>query len=349
MLTEKQVSEIREHLGKAQNPLFFFDNDPDGLCSFLLLRRYIERGKGVAIKGSASMSEDYFRKVNELNPDYIFILDKPLVSKEFFDEVEKVNLPVVWIDHHKINLELVPDFVNYYNPVFNKNPTEEPVTALSYQVANKKEDSWIGVVGCIADKFVPDFYPEFRKQFPELSIDSDDAFDIYYNSRVGEVAKMFSFGLMDRTTNVVNMLKFLSEVKGPYDVIEENSKNKNLHERFNELYGKYKTLIGKAELKANSPESEKMIFFTYGGETGMSADISNRLSYLFPGRYIAVGRISEGKISFSIRGKNVREILLKTLEDIPGGTGGGHNDAVGTRIPEKDLKVFEKRFRELLE
>lgn len=32
MLTEKQISEIREHLEKAQNPLFFFDND-DGLCS----------------------------------------------------------------------------------------------------------------------------------------------------------------------------------------------------------------------------------------------------------------------------------------------------------------------------
>ena len=44
MLTKKQINEIREHLEKAQNPLFFFDNDPDGLCSFLLLQRYIGRG-----------------------------------------------------------------------------------------------------------------------------------------------------------------------------------------------------------------------------------------------------------------------------------------------------------------
>ena len=30
--TEKQIKEIRDHLDRAQNPVFFFDNDPDGLC-----------------------------------------------------------------------------------------------------------------------------------------------------------------------------------------------------------------------------------------------------------------------------------------------------------------------------
>jgi len=45
MLTETQINEIKEHLEKAQNPLFFFDNDNDGLASFLLLRRYIDRGR----------------------------------------------------------------------------------------------------------------------------------------------------------------------------------------------------------------------------------------------------------------------------------------------------------------
>ncbi|MEK9185033.1 MAG: hypothetical protein AAB866_02620 [Patescibacteria group bacterium] len=46
MLTEKQINEIKEHLEKAQNPVFFYDNDPDGLCSFLLLQRYIDDGVG---------------------------------------------------------------------------------------------------------------------------------------------------------------------------------------------------------------------------------------------------------------------------------------------------------------
>jgi len=63
MITKKQILEIREHLEKAQNPIFFFDNDGDGLCSFLLLQRYIGRGKGVAMK--TSDAGNYFKKVQE--------------------------------------------------------------------------------------------------------------------------------------------------------------------------------------------------------------------------------------------------------------------------------------------
>jgi len=119
MLTEKQVLEIKEHLQNAQNPVFFFDNDQDALCSFLLLQRYIGRGKGVPIKTFPALEVDYFRKINELNADYIFILDKPAVSREFFEEVKQINIPVVWIDHHEINKEEIPNFVNYYNPLYN--------------------------------------------------------------------------------------------------------------------------------------------------------------------------------------------------------------------------------------
>ena len=96
MLTTSQDNEIREHLMAAQNPIFFFDNDLDGLCSFLLLQRYIGKGKGVAIKTFPYLDIGYYRKVTELKADYIFILDKPLVSKEFLEQVEQVNIPVVW-------------------------------------------------------------------------------------------------------------------------------------------------------------------------------------------------------------------------------------------------------------
>ena len=105
MLTTKQIDQIKEHLNNAQNPLFFFDNDPDGLCSFILLQRYIKRGKGFPVK-SAPLDKDYFRKINEFNPDYLFILDIPTVSEEFFEEIRKLNLPLTCIDHHNIDTSL---------------------------------------------------------------------------------------------------------------------------------------------------------------------------------------------------------------------------------------------------
>ncbi len=186
MLTKKQIKEIKEHLEKAQNPVFFFDNDNDGLCSFLLLRRYIGRGKGVAIKSFPEMNEEYFRKVTELNADYIFILDKPIVSPAFFKEVKNFNIPTVWIDHHDVQVK-IPDFVYYYNPSLKKSNKNEPVTYLCYNIAQKKEDLWLAVIGCISDRFSPKFYSDFVKLYPDLSIKSKDAFDIFYKSGIIDI------------------------------------------------------------------------------------------------------------------------------------------------------------------
>lgn len=342
MLNKKQMDEIREHLEAAQNPVFFFDNDPDGLCSFLLLRRYLGRGKGVAVRSFPDLTVDYFRKVHELEADYIFILDKPIVSKEFFDEVEEHNIPVVWIDHHDV--QEVPEFVNYYHPL-SAGKNNEPVTYLCYKLSEKKEDAWIAVIGCIFDKYVPDFYPEFEKNYPDLSVKYDDAFDIFYKSSIGKIAKIFSFGLKDRTTNVVNMLRFLTEVKTPYEVLEETSKNFSMHNRFNQINEKYQKLMEKAILVGKA--SDEILFFQYGGELSISGDLANELNYRFPEKIIVVVYLSGIKANISARGKNVRSLILKAIEGLEDSTGGGHSDAVGAKIRVEDIERFRERLGEV--
>ncbi len=341
MLTSKQVKEIREHLERAGSPIFFFDNDVDGLCSFLLLQRYVDKGKGVPIKSFPKMNITYFRKVEELNADYIFILDKPLVSKEFFDEAEKRNIPVVWIDHHDVQDEHdeMPEFVNYYNVAFNKDKSNEPVTYLCYQIINdarKKEDLWFGVVGCISDKFVPDFYEQFKKEYPDLSIEGEDAFDILYSSRIGKIVEILSFALKDRTTNVVNMMKFLMQVKSPYEVLEDSSKNHTMHYRFKQIDEKYQHLLKKAEELEKT--SGKLLFFQYGGEMSMSSDLANELSYKFKDKIIVVVYIKGSKANISGRGKNVKEFILKAISGLEDSRGGGHEDAVGAQVRVEDIE-----------
>ncbi len=343
MLTKKQIKEIKQHLEKAQNPVFFFDNDPDGLCSFLLLQRYIGRGKGIAIKSFPELNAEYFRRVSELNADYIFILDKPLVSKEFFDEVRNFNVPVVWIDHHNVTA-YVPDFVHYYNTVLNKSKKNEPVTYLCYQITNKKEDLWLAVSGCIFDRYVPDFYPEFSKAYPELAIKSKDAFDIFYKSQIGKITKIFCFALKDRISNVVKMIRFLTAVKSPHDVLEETSKNHEMHLRFKQIYKKYEKLLKKAESIADG----KLLFFQYAGDLSISADLSNELSYLFPEKIIVVVYIRGIKGNISVRGKKVRDKVIKAIEGLEGATAGGHEDAVGAQVRIEDLEKFRERLEELI-
>jgi single-stranded DNA-specific DHH superfamily exonuclease len=339
MLTKKQIKEIKEHLERAQNPVFFFDNDADGLCSFILLQRYIGRGKGVAIKSFPGLTKDYFRRVRELNADYIFILDKPVVDKDFFKEVEKVNLPVVWIEHHEIENKNFPSFVSYYNPIYNKKKSNEPVTALCFQITQRKDDLWIAVAGCIADKFVPDFYHEFIKQYPILAINSDDAFEIYYRSDIGKISRILGYGLMDRTTNVINMLKILMKAKTPYDVLNEDGKNFFMHTRFKEIKSKADKYIQQASFQIND---SKLLFFKYSGSMSISSDVSNELSYLFPDKIIVVAYVSGIKANISARGKGIKKIILKSIEGLEGATGGGHEDAVGAMVKINDLEKFKE-------
>ena len=346
MLTEKQIIKIKEHLNNAQNPLFFFDNDPDGLCSFILLQKYIGRGKGFPVK-SASLDKNYLRRINELNPDYLFILDVPTVSEEFFEEIRKINLPVVWIDHHHTDKNKIPDFVNYYNPLLGKN-FPSSTTYLCYEVTKKKEDLWITIVGSISDNFVPEIYGEFKKLYPDLSLDSSDAFEILYNSKIGVIAHLLNCGLKDKTTNVIKMIKFLMKVTTPYEILEKTPKNREMHEKFEIINKKLKKFLEKAQEEANA--SDKLVFFEYGGDTSMSAEISNSLKYLFPGRIIFVAYVAEGFVNISGRGKNVKKFLEKTLEqgNFENARGGGHENAVGARIMKKDLEGFRELIKKVI-
>jgi single-stranded DNA-specific DHH superfamily exonuclease len=341
MLTEKEVSEIREHLEKAQNPIFFFDNDADGLASFLLLRRYIGRGKGVAIKSFPGLNASYARKLYELKPDYIFVLDKPAVEEEFLEEARKLNLPMVWIDHHNVEK---PDIDNYYNPYHN-DKTNEPVSYLSYKIIEKKEDIWIAMVGCIGDGTLPDFSEEFEKKYPELWGENlKTAFQALYTTEIGKITRILSFALKDRTTKVVNMMKYLCAVNSPYDVLDEE-KARAILQRFKQINEKYSRLVERAKKLAGG----KVLFFKYGGELSISADISNELFFLFPEKIIVVAHLKGTKVSLSMRWKkDIRKLTLKAIEGLEGATGGGHEHATGAQMAVEDLPKFKENLMKLI-
>lgn len=345
MLTEKQMDEIKEHLERAQNPLFFFDNDNDGLASFLLLRRFLDRGKGVAIKSFPGLNLSYYRKVEELGPDYIFILDKAIVSEDFLKKAREDNLPVVWIDHHQVE-EDCKDFegVFYYNPFFN-DKTNEPVSYICYDITGKKEDIWLAVIGCVSDSYIPDFYNEFIKKYPELGKkDPKSAFDVLYNSDIGKISRILDFSLKDTTTNVVNMIKFMMRVNSPVDILDENVKTRQILKRYTEIKSKYDALVERAKKQVKG----KLVYFQYGGSLSLSANIANQLSYEFPDKIIVVVYLRGDIANLSLRGRDIRNLTLKGIEDIEGATGGGHENATGAKMSVSDLPKFRKRMEELV-
>lgn len=344
MLTNEQLKEIREHLEKAQNPVFFFDNDIDGLMSFILLKRYIDRGKGVAIKSFPGLDASYVRRVEELNADYVFILDKPIVSQEFVNEIDEKNLPIVWIDHHDVSNNVEGRNLNYYNPFFNDKSSNEPVSYLAYQVTNNKKDMWLAMAGCIGDNYFPDFVGDFSKEYSDIwKKGAESAFEILFESDFGKLIMILDFALKDRTSSVMAMINYLSKIKNPSDILVENQHNGQILRRYEQVLGIYKKLLERAKRVARN--SKKVIFFQYGGEMSLSANLANELYYRFPGKIIMVAFVKGDVANVSIRGReDVRKITLRAVKAIPGSTGGGHMNATGAKVMLKDLKEFVKFF-----
>ena len=318
-------------------------DDLDGKCAAAIIKHFHPDCEMISMDYEKDFPFDIIQPMEKI---WIidFTLQKPGEFKKLCDIAGKEN--VVWIDHHEINKKDIPKFVNYYNPLFNKSKNNEPVTALCYQITNKKEDLWLAIAGCISDHFIPDFYSEFLKTYLDLGFKTDKPFGILYNSQIGKIARIFAFALNDRTTNVIHMLKFLMKVKTPYEVLDENPKNKIMHNRFNEIDKRYRKLVEKAKAQVSE---EKILFFQYSSDLSISANLSNQLSYLFPDKVIVVMRVLDMKVSISVRGKNIRGKVLKAIEGLENATGGGHENAVGARVKVEDLEIFREKLEKLFE
>ena len=201
------------------------------------------------------------------------------------------------------------------------------------------------MMGCIADGFLPSFSNEFRLQYPELWKNVETAFEGVYGTDLGKIIKMISFSLKDRTTKVVNMSKTLLEVSSPLEILNENNKSKSIHQRYQQVNSRYEKLIEKAK-KLNKG---KILFFQYGGDLSLSADLANELSYLFPAKIIIVAYIKGTKANLSIRGeKNIRKFTIDALKNLENATGGGHENACGATMNMEDLEKFKQNFEKLI-
>lgn len=347
MLSEKQINEIRGHLDRAQNPLFYYDNDADGLCSFLIFRKFLGIGKGVAIMSYPDLNKEYARKARELNADCVFVLDKPLISQEFVNEVIGMGIPLVWIDHHDMDCPISEASGLYiYNVAKNVgvDKSDEPVSYLAQKICGKKEDIWISIMGCISDHYMPDFAKEFARKYPELwNKKAKKSFDVYFGTEIGKIALALNFGLMDSTTHIVGLQKYLLNCSNPSEVLAESKENSSFRAKYGEINKKYENFVRKAEENTDG----KLIFFEYGGDLSISSEIANYLNYKYPKKYIVVAFRKGNVANISARGKNVRAILERVLKDVKGG-GGGHKDAVGARIDLIDLGKFRQLFEEVL-
>ncbi|MFC1753934.1 DHH family phosphoesterase [Thermoproteota archaeon] len=344
MLEKRHIARIREELDNCKRPIFFFHDDADGLCSFLLFYRHIKEGKGVIVKTTPKIDQSYTRKVSEYMPDKVFILDIAMVEQDFLDDMAEIKMPVVWIDHHN---PLKRDKVLYFNPRLKNIKDNSCVTSICYEVV--KKDIWIAMVGSVGDWQMSDFSKEFAEKYPDLldsSVEKPE--EALFGQEIGKLVKVFSFVLKGKTQDVVKCMKTLTRIEDPYEILKQKtSAGRFIYKRYENINEYYDSLLKKAKSKV---VKDDIFIFVYQGERfSFSTEISNELLYNYPTKVILVGREKSGEIKYSIRAseKNVPPILKKALERVEG-FGGGHEHACGAVIKEKFNVRFIKQFKKAL-
>ena len=343
MITEKEIAKIKELLDNTHRPLIFFDDDPDGLCSFLMIYKYIGDGRGIPIKTSPDLSAQYLNIVNDYGPDRIIILDKPLVSNEF---ITKTKVPILWIDHHPIPEESKK--VDYFNPLKSDETDNSPTSYWIYKIINDPKYMWLGMIGTVSDWFIPDFSKEFSEENKEYFDDKiTSQSQALFETKIGRLGKIFYYCLKGTSTKVKSCIKILTRINTPYEILDETTaQGKFIMKHAKKLDERYEVL-----LKNVNEKNKDFVEFNYNDQKmSFTAMYSNELQHRYPNKFIIVAREKNGYMHCSLRSQthDVRALLDKIIKEFAEGYGGGHMHACGANVKEEDFGKFLDGLRKLI-
>ena len=329
----KQLEEIRQKLLESKKPLFFFDDDCDGLTSFIQLYRLVGDGKGICVKGKPELEEKYADKVKDYGPDLVVILDKPMVSPEFF---QKVKTPIIWIDHHEVQQT---HGITYFNSrEFGK---EYPTSYICYLLS--KQSIWLALVGIVGDwqLFLKN---EFNKKYPDLlGKNINTPGEALFQTKLGKLVKIINFNLKGSSKDVSKSIATLVGIKEPHDILEKKTDDgKFIYSRYEKINREYEELLSQAQVEENF-----VLLKYFGNKMALSSDLSNELLYKHMDKLILIARERNDKVIMSLRSK--KHNLPKILDEIlprHGGLGGGHKNACGASIPSESFEGFLEDLKE---
>lgn len=333
---------LKRELDDCYRPMYFFHDDPDGLCSFMLVYDYVGEGVGVPVKSAPCIDMKFLPKVKYYQPDKVFVLDIATINQDFLDEVKTRT---VWVDHHE---PLDRNKVIIFNPRIKQPDVYVPATYLCYKAVGGMD--WVMMIGCVGDHYMPEEAEAFSKKYPDLFSDKDakDIEKAKYDSKIGQLVNVFSFILKGKTSDVKKTIKVLTRIKTPYEILEQKTGSGKFvwkqYEKVNKVFMKLWASASKIK-----PKKGIVKYIYVADKMTFGADIAGRLTYKHPKCLVIVAREVDGEYRGSLRTKihNLHEILPKALEGVRG-HGGGHEKASGFVVKVDDFDQFLRNLEDLL-
>jgi single-stranded DNA-specific DHH superfamily exonuclease len=343
-LTPEEIQKLKDAFNSAVRPVILFDNDHDGLSSFLMLYKKVGEGKGIPMKHTLDRGDEIARKVNEYDPDMVIMLDLAVVSQEFIDQIKCER--IIWLDHHPLTPRRK---VEYYNPR-NSNPEDNrPTSYWMYKVL--EENLWTAMIGMVGDWYMPEdeIRLKFSKEYPDLLPEHVTRVeDALYSTKLGDMVNVFNFNLKGMTTDVMKSIKTFTRIKTPHEILnQETPGGKFLYKKYKELDDAFHQLIKQVHVNPK----DKLVVFVYEDTSGISftTQVSNYLIYKHPEQVILVAWEYGGEYKCSLRANHypLPKLITKALEGMHG-TGGGHDKASGACVRKEDFQLFVEQLKEQL-
>lgn len=345
-ISDEFLVRARDMLSHAARPLFFYDDDCDGVSCYVMCVQFCRDGHGVCVKQSPVLNADYLRKVEEYQPDLIVVLDKPGIEEEF---LRNVSQDVLWIDHHEPQEEVAERFrqVTYLNPRLDDDLDNRPTSYWTYLIT--RTNLWMAAVGTVGDWYAPNFLEEFGQQYPGMLPETYERVeDIYLGSRLGLLIKVLQFNLKGATTDVRKSISTLTKIGHPDEILgQTTARGRYIWKKYRRLADRYDRHVQRAVRQANDSGEILLYEYDHDGQT-FTSELSNELLIRFPEKITIVCRKHDGQRKCSIRSRSTElpDRLRKALEGLAG-RGGGHTNACGLVIDEEDWDEFYGRFARL--
>lgn len=330
------VSDIRKLILNSNSPFFIFDNDPDGLCSFLVLYKKFRKGSFRCSTSSPHDMEFYEKIISEKDPDLIIFLDRPFLSQNFVDNCE---VPIIWIDHHPpLNIKKILYLNSRHFGMTN------PTSYLAYKIAG--QEKFISALGCVADWHIPDFFEEVRREHYNLIGSAKKPGEILFKTNFGLIVRMLSFNLVGDEKEIEKSIEILTNSENIHEILNCKNQFDFLCRKFKKVNSKYRSLLEEAQQEISD---DILILFTYSSGISLTGELSDELMFKNPEKVVIVARKHKENYKMSLRSMkfNLHKPLNESLKGLRG-LGGGHEHACGANIYYRDFEKFVNSFRECL-
>lgn len=336
------LQDVASRIESASRPLIYYDDDADGLASFMLCHHANSDSIGVRAARGPELDADFARKVEENQPDLVLILDKPRVDPDFF---KNVQTPTIWIDHHDPSTQQPHKWkykhLTYINPRLHGR-TYEPVSYWVYKILGGP--LWIAATGTLAD-WDGSLLADMQKVDPTLC-NKRTVKSALYNSPLGTLVRVFNFILKGSSKSIRKSTSALLKVHNPWEILHKTTpRGKFVHKHYEPVLRLYE----QQRQEAMQTRVRKNVFchIFSGLQTSLVAEVANEALITKNAAVIVVGRRVHGEIKFSMRSHqvNLPPILKKALKGV-NGYGGGHKEACGGSISESDWDEFLSQIQE---